>query len=270
MQARHRRRRCRPTVESMPRAIARRDGRRRARPRRSPARPASPPTSPARSPASTACCSSSRSPPSSSSSSSSTARRCCRCSCSSPASPRSARRSSSSSRSRRADVLLLNGQTQGILFILVIGAATDYSLLYIARYREALAHARAQVGRHLGGAPRLVRADPRLGRHGHRRPALLLFSDLNSNKIARPGGRDRHRLRAARRRSPSCRRSCSGPGGSRSGRVAAEARRARRTDDAGRRRPDGPLAAARPAHRAPAASDLDRLDAAARRHGARA
>ena len=35
-------------------------------------------------------------------------------------------------------VLVLNGQTQGILFILVIGAATDYSLLYIARYREAL------------------------------------------------------------------------------------------------------------------------------------
>lgn len=42
----------------------------------------------------------------------------------------------------RADVLLLTGQTQGILFILVIGAATDYALLYLARYREALeAHA---------------------------------------------------------------------------------------------------------------------------------
>ncbi|MGJ9426667.1 MMPL family transporter [Nesterenkonia halotolerans] len=37
-----------------------------------------------------------------------------------------------------ADILLLSGQTQGILFILVIGAATDYSLLYVARYREAL------------------------------------------------------------------------------------------------------------------------------------
>src|SRR5699024_6214269 len=35
-------------------------------------------------------------------------------------------------------VVLLSGQTQGILFILVIGAATDYSLLYVARYREAL------------------------------------------------------------------------------------------------------------------------------------
>src|SRR5690554_66198 len=38
----------------------------------------------------------------------------------------------------KADILLLSGQTQGILFILVIGAATDYSLLYVARYREAL------------------------------------------------------------------------------------------------------------------------------------
>lgn len=35
-------------------------------------------------------------------------------------------------------VLKLNGQSQGILFILVIGAATDYSLLYISRYREEL------------------------------------------------------------------------------------------------------------------------------------
>ncbi|HET8779796.1 MAG TPA: MMPL family transporter [Agromyces sp.] len=37
-----------------------------------------------------------------------------------------------------AGVLLLSGQTQGILFILVIGAATDYALLYIARFRETL------------------------------------------------------------------------------------------------------------------------------------
>jgi len=38
-----------------------------------------------------------------------------------------------------ADVLQLNGQSQGILSILVIGAATDYSLLLVARYREELA-----------------------------------------------------------------------------------------------------------------------------------
>jgi len=38
----------------------------------------------------------------------------------------------------KAGILLLSGQTQGILFILVIGAATDYSLLFVARYREEL------------------------------------------------------------------------------------------------------------------------------------
>ncbi|MGO3648964.1 MMPL family transporter [Agrococcus casei] len=38
----------------------------------------------------------------------------------------------------KAESLLFSGQTQGILFILVIGAATDYALLYVARYREQL------------------------------------------------------------------------------------------------------------------------------------
>jgi len=38
----------------------------------------------------------------------------------------------------RAGVFKINGQVQGILFILVIGAATDYSLLYVSRFREAL------------------------------------------------------------------------------------------------------------------------------------
>jgi RND superfamily putative drug exporter len=36
------------------------------------------------------------------------------------------------------DVIKLNGQSQGILFILVVGAATDYGLLLVARYREEL------------------------------------------------------------------------------------------------------------------------------------
>lgn len=38
-----------------------------------------------------------------------------------------------------AGIVKLNGQVQGILFILVIGAATDYALLYISRYREEIA-----------------------------------------------------------------------------------------------------------------------------------
>ncbi|WP_051298106.1 MMPL family transporter [Brevibacterium album] len=40
----------------------------------------------------------------------------------------------------KSGALLLSGQTQGILFILVIGAATDYGLLLTARAREAFAH----------------------------------------------------------------------------------------------------------------------------------
>jgi RND superfamily putative drug exporter len=37
-----------------------------------------------------------------------------------------------------AELIALSGQTQGILFILVVGAATDYALLLVARYREEL------------------------------------------------------------------------------------------------------------------------------------
>ncbi|MDR7235146.1 MMPL family transporter [Agrococcus sp. BE272] len=44
----------------------------------------------------------------------------------------------------QAGVLTLSGQTQGILFILVVGAATDYGLLYTARYREALGQERSR------------------------------------------------------------------------------------------------------------------------------
>ncbi|MCH9815790.1 MAG: MMPL family transporter [Actinomycetia bacterium] len=36
------------------------------------------------------------------------------------------------------EIITLNGQSQGILFILVIGATTDYSLLLVSRYREEL------------------------------------------------------------------------------------------------------------------------------------
>jgi RND superfamily putative drug exporter len=38
----------------------------------------------------------------------------------------------------RAGTITVSGMTQGILFILVVGAATDYSLLLVARYREEL------------------------------------------------------------------------------------------------------------------------------------
>ena len=84
-----------------------------------------------------------------------------------------------------AGVLLLSGQTQGILFILVIGAATDYSLLYVARYRDEL-RARRSAGRPRSRRCGHPRARARLRRHGHRGLLCLLLSDLKSNSTLSP------------------------------------------------------------------------------------
>jgi RND superfamily putative drug exporter len=86
----------------------------------------------------------------------------------------------------RADVLLLSGQTQGILFILVIGAATDYALLYIARYRETLAtHERRwdATWAALRGAWEPIVASGGTVVVGL---LILLASELTSNKILGP------------------------------------------------------------------------------------
>ncbi|WP_232528935.1 MMPL family transporter [Mycetocola zhujimingii] len=86
----------------------------------------------------------------------------------------------------RADILLLSGQTQGILFILVIGAATDYSLLYIARFRESLV---TQPTKWKATWAALKGSwEPILASGGTVIAALLLllFSDLNSNKSLGP------------------------------------------------------------------------------------
>ncbi len=44
------------------------------------------------------------------------------------------------------NVITLDGGSQGILSVLVLGAATDYALLLIARYREELHHEDSRVG----------------------------------------------------------------------------------------------------------------------------
>ena len=86
----------------------------------------------------------------------------------------------------KAGVLLLSGQTQGILFILVIGAATDYSLLMVSRYREEL-HSTRDRGVAVGNAIR-GSAEPILASGGTVIAGLLclLLSDLKSNSTLGP------------------------------------------------------------------------------------
>lgn len=84
------------------------------------------------------------------------------------------------------DVLTLNGQSQGILSILVVGAAVDYSLLVVARYREELRTSRSTVL----ALRRAVRAsvEPVAASAGTVVAGLLclLLSDLSSNRSLGP------------------------------------------------------------------------------------
>lgn len=86
----------------------------------------------------------------------------------------------------KADVLVLTGQTQGILFILVIGAATDYALLYTARFREELVQGRSRAAATRATLRGTV--EPILASGGTVIAGLLclLLSDLNSNKSLGP------------------------------------------------------------------------------------
>lgn len=87
-----------------------------------------------------------------------------------------------------AGLIQLNGQVQGILFILVIGAATDYSLLYIARYREEL----YRLSSKWDATHAALRGslEPILASGGTVIVGLLclLLSDLASNKALGPVG----------------------------------------------------------------------------------
>jgi RND superfamily putative drug exporter len=82
----------------------------------------------------------------------------------------------------------LNGQSQGILSILVIGAATDYALLYVARFREALTHTANRTAAALTAWK--AAWEPILASGATVIIALLclLLSDLNSNKALGPVG----------------------------------------------------------------------------------
>ncbi len=84
------------------------------------------------------------------------------------------------------DVLTLNGQSQGILTVLVFGAATDYALLLVARYREELhfheSHFDA-MKRAWRGVVEPLTASATTVIIGL---LCLLFSELNSNKSTGP------------------------------------------------------------------------------------
>ncbi|MCP9956703.1 MMPL family transporter [Streptomyces sudanensis] len=87
-----------------------------------------------------------------------------------------------------ADVVRVDGQVQGILFILVIGAATDYALLLSARFREELvllgdrrAAMRAALRESCGPIVASA-ATVALGL------LALLFSDLTNNRALGPVG----------------------------------------------------------------------------------
>ncbi len=88
----------------------------------------------------------------------------------------------------KAGVVQLNGQVQGILFILVIGAATDYALLYIARYREELTRHEDKWA--ATKAAWKASWEPIVAAGGTVSLGLLclLVSDLGSNKALGPVG----------------------------------------------------------------------------------
>ncbi|PRH77725.1 hypothetical protein C6N75_18735 [Streptomyces solincola] len=86
------------------------------------------------------------------------------------------------------DVVRVDGQVQGILSILVIGAATDYALLLAARYREELASGADRMAavvaavRRSAGAITASAATVALGL------LALLASDLTNNRALGPVG----------------------------------------------------------------------------------
>ncbi|MFD0304343.1 MMPL family transporter [Streptomyces sp. NPDC127119] len=86
------------------------------------------------------------------------------------------------------DIVRVDGQVQGILSILVIGAATDYALLLTARFREELArsddrfHAAWKALRDSFGAITASAATVALGL------LALLLSDLTNNRALGPVG----------------------------------------------------------------------------------
>jgi len=88
----------------------------------------------------------------------------------------------------KANVLDLNGQTQGILDVLVLGAATDYALLLISRYREELHHHESRYEAMKIAWRGVVEPILASGSTVIAGLMVLLLSDLSSNRGLGPVG----------------------------------------------------------------------------------
>ena len=88
----------------------------------------------------------------------------------------------------KANVIDLNGQSQGILSVLVLGAATDYALLLIARYREELHHHESRYESMKIALRGVVEPIVASGSTVIAGLLVLLLSDLSSNRGLGPVG----------------------------------------------------------------------------------
>jgi RND superfamily putative drug exporter len=88
----------------------------------------------------------------------------------------------------KADIIDLNGQTQGILDVLVLGAATDYALLLISRYREELHLQRSRFTAMRVALRGVVEPILASGSTVIAGLMVLLLSDLSSNRGLGPVG----------------------------------------------------------------------------------
>ena len=88
----------------------------------------------------------------------------------------------------KANVIDLNGQTQGILDVLVLGAATDYALLLISRYREELHHHESRYESMKIALRGVVEPIVASGSTVIAGLMVLLLSDLSSNRGLGPVG----------------------------------------------------------------------------------
>ncbi len=85
-------------------------------------------------------------------------------------------------------IVTLNGQSQGILTILVLGAATDYALLLIARYREELHHHASRFDSMRAAYRGIFEPILASGSTVALSLMVLLLSDLSSNRGLGPIG----------------------------------------------------------------------------------